>query len=304
MKKGYEMMAQLKGIDVSKFQGTINWRKVSGIDFVLVRAGYGNDISQKDPKFDENVKGALSRKLAVGAYWFSYAVAVTDAAKEATIFSQVLAPYKGKLTFPVAFDYEYDSIAYAQKQGINPGNDLIDAIAHTFLDMIKKEGWFVNLYTNCDFIRSGKFSANTIKSYDVWLADYSGTPDFPCGIQQTSSAGTVPGITGAVDMDMAFKDYTTIIRAGGYNGFPKPQPVNFKCDTTTDISLAPGQAYQFKVTSPQAPMAAIGTQGVASLLPRYRSSNDSFFYLVGFGKSGSAAGIYVNGVKQFVVHIK
>lgn len=294
-------MTQLKGIDVSKFQGTIDWSKVSGINFILVRAGYGNDISQKDPMFDTNVEGALSRGLAVGAYWFSYAVSAADAAKEAAVFSQVLAPYKGKLAFPVALDYEYDSIAYAQKQGINLSNNLINGIVHTFLDAMKKGGWFVNLYTNCDFIKSGKFSAVTVKSYDVWLADYFGAPDYPCGIQQTGSAGTVPGITGAVDMDVAFKDYPAIIRAGGYNGFPK---LPFKCDTTTDISLSSGQAYQFRVTSLQVPTAVIGTQGVACLLPRYRSGNDSFFYLVGFGKSGSAAGIYVNGVKQFVVRIK
>lgn len=297
-------MAQLKGIDISKYQGTIDWSKVSGINFVLVRAGYGNDISQKDPKFDENVKGALARGLAVGAYWFSYAISVADAAKEAAVFSRILAPYKGKLSFPVAFDYEYDSIAYAHKQGVNPSNDLINAIARTFLDAMKKGGWFVNLYTNCDFIRSGRFKTATIQSYDVWLADYSGAPDYPCGIQQTGSTGTVLGIAGAVDMDAAFKNYPTIIRAGGYNGFPKPKPVNFRCDTTTDITLSPGQAYQFKVTSLQVPTAVIGTQGVASLLPRYRSGNDSFFYLVGFGKPGSAAGIYINGVKQFVVHMK
>ena len=294
-------MGQMKGIDVSKFQGTIDWNKVSGIDFVLVRAGYGNDISQKDPKFDENVKGALSRSFAVGAYWFSYAVSAADAAKEAAVFSKIIAPYKGKLTFPVAFDYEYDSIAYAQKQGINPTNDLIDAMAHTFLDAMKKEGWFMNLYTNCDFIRSGKFNANTIKSYDIWLADYSGIPDYTCGIQQTGNTGTVPGVAGLVDMDIANKDYPTIIRTGGYNGFPKP---TFKCDTTTDITLSPGQAYQFKVTSSQVPTVVIGTQGVASLLPRYRSGNDSFFYLVGFGKTSSVTGIYVNGVKQFVVRMK
>lgn len=294
-------MAQLKGIDVSKHNGTIDWSKVSGIDFALIRAGYGNDISQKDPMFDANVKRALSRGLAVGAYWFSYAVSAADAAKEAAVFSQILAPYKGKLTFPVAFDYEYDSVAYAQKQGINPSNNLIDRIAHAFLDAMKENGWFVNLYTNCDFIRSGKFSAATIKSYDVWLADYSGAPDYPCGIQQTGSSGTVPGTTGAVDMDVAFKDYPTIIRAGGYNGFAKS---TFKCDTKTDITLSPGQAYQFKVTSSQVPTTVIGTQGVVTLLPRYRSGNDSFFYLVGFGKAGFAAGIFVNGVKQFVVRMK
>ncbi len=263
-------MAQLKGIDISKHNGTVDWTKISGMDFVLVRAGYGNDISQKDPKFDENVKGALAHGIAVGAYWFSYAVSAADAAKEASIFSQVLAPYKDKLTFPVAFDYEYDSMEYAQQQGIHPSNNLIDAIAQTFMDAMKKDGWFVNLYTNCDFIRTGKFSTATVKSYDVWLADYSGVPDYPCGIQQTGSTGKVPGITGAVDMNVAFKDYSTIIQAGGYNGFPKP---TFKCDTTTDIVLSPGQTYQFKVTSPQVPTAAIGTPGVAALLHRYNGCN-------------------------------
>lgn len=127
----------------------------------------------------------------------------------------------------------------------------------------------------------GNFDINSSFNFEIVASDYSGAPDYPCGIQQTGSVGTITGITGAVDMDVAFK-----------------------CDTTTDITLSPGQAYQFKVTSPQIPTAVIGTQGVASLLPRYRSGNDSFFYLVGFGKPGSAAGIYVNGVKQFVVHVK
>lgn len=299
-------MAQLKGIDISKNNGTVDWGKVdaSVIDFVLIRAGFGNDISQKDPKFDENVKGALAHGLHVGAYWFSYAVSVQDTINESKVFRQVLAPYRGKLDFPVGFDYEYDSITYAQKHGMNPTNVLIDSIAHTFMDSMKADGWFVNLYTNGDFIQSGKFSAATIKSYDVWLADYSDAPDYPCGIQQTGSTGTVPGITGAVDIDMAFKDYPTIIRSGGYNGFVKPKPINFKCDTTKDITLAPGQAYQFMVSSSSAVAVTVGTPGVVTLLPRYHNGGDSFFYIVGFGKSGSSVGVYVNSVKQFVAHMK
>ena len=170
--------------------------------------------------------------------------------------------------------------------------------------LMKADGWFINIYTNGDFIKSGKFSATTIKSNDVWLADYSGAPDYPCGIQQTGSTGTLPGITGAVDMDTAFKDYPTIIRAGGYNGFVKPKPINFKCDTTKDITLAPGQAYQFMISSSSAVTVTVGTPRVVTLLPRYHNGGDSFFYIVGFGKSGSSAGVYVNGVKQFVAHMK
>lgn len=297
-------MTQLKGIDVSKFQGTIDWKKVdaSGIDFVLIRAGFGNEISQRDLNFEENVKGALANDLHVGAYWFSYAISPEDARKEADVFKKVLAPYKGKLDFPVAFDYEYDSMEYSKKQGVNPTNALIDSIAHAFMDSMKADGWFVNLYTNCDFIRSGRFTTSTIKAYDLWLADYTGAPDYPCGIQQTGSQGTLPGISGNVDMDVAFKDYPTIIKAGGYNGYPKP--VDFKCDTSCDMTLTRGQAYEFKVTSPKPPSAGAGVPGVAAVLPMYRSGNNSYFYVVGFGNSGASTGIYVNGVRQFIVHIK
>lgn len=76
------------------------------------------------------------------------------------------------------------------------------------------------------------------------------------------------------------------------------------CDTTTDISLTLGQAYQFKVTSVETPSVTVGTSGVVALLPRYNSGNDRYFYLVGIGKAEGAAGVFVNGVKQFVAHIK
>ncbi|WP_411676876.1 hypothetical protein [Caproicibacter sp.] len=74
----------------------------------------------------------------------------------------------------------------------------------------------------------------------------------------------------------------------------------FKCDTTMPVKLSLGQAYQFKVTSETAPTVTVGTGGVVTLLPRYRDGKDSFFYIVGIGSSGSEAGIYVNGAKQFV----
>ncbi len=297
-------MSTYKGIDVSKHNGAIAWQQVdaSGIDFALIRAGYGNDIGQKDQKFEENMQGALAHKLHVGGYWFSYAISADDARKEAAVCKQILAPYKGKIDFPIAFDYEYDSMEYSRKQGVNPTNALIDSIARAFMDSMRADGWFVNLYTNIDFIKSGRFSAETLVKYDVWLADYAGGPDYPCGIQQTGSTGTVPGISGSVDMDTALKDYPTIIKAGGYNGFPKPQLIDFKSDTTSDIRLALGQAYQLKVTAKTPPVVTVGTQGVAAILPRYREGDDSYYYFVGVGKPGVAAGVYVNGVKQFVIY--
>lgn len=284
----------MNGIDVSKHNGTIDWVKAaaSGIDFALIRAGYGNDISQKDPMFDENVRGALSRKLHVGAYWFSYAVSVEDAQREAEVCKQVLSPYKGKLDFPVAFDYEYDSIRYANGRGINPGNSLIDGMARAFLDSMKEDGWYVSLYTNADFIKSGRYGADTVKSYDLWLADYRGAPHYSCAIQQTDAAGTVPGISGNVDLDISFKDYPAIVPSGGFNGFSKAQNTVVKIDTTTDISYAHGTYYTVKTTSPRPVAVTAGTGGVAAIVPFPRSGNDQLFALVAVGQAGQETGIY------------
>ncbi|HHV32262.1 MAG TPA: hypothetical protein GXX74_07645, partial [Clostridiales bacterium] len=144
----------------------------------------------------------------------------------------------------------------------------------------------------------------TIQKYDLWLADYSGPPDYPCGIQQTGNTGSVPGIDGNVDLDVAMKDYPTIIKAGGYNGYPKPTILNFKSDTTMDIFLDRGGDYQLKVTAKSVPKVNAGTAGVVAVLPRYQSGDDHYFYIVAFGASGTATGIYVNDVKQFVAHVK
>lgn len=299
----------MRGIDVSRYNGTVNWAQVnaSGLDFALVKAGYGNDISQKEPLFDVNVSGALGHRMAVGAYWFGYALTPTDAVREAKVFQQVLAPYRGKMTFPVAYDFEGDSIRYFREQtGRQPTNTEIDTIAHAFLDTMKAAGWYVCLYTNLDFIRTGRFSATTLKAYDVWLADYTGGPDYACGIQQTGDAGKVPGITGDVDLDVSFKDYPAIIRAGGYNGYPKQGTVAI--DTTMDLTRKGGQTYTIKTVSTLPVTLTAGTPSVVKITPFPRNGNAQLFALTATGKPGQAAGIYttVTGeqpVKRFVFKI-
>ena len=96
----------VKGIDLSTFQTNVNWEKVKadGIEFAMVRAGFGNSITQKDNMFDSHVTGALKAGIAVGAYWFSYAISTVDAEQEARVFQQVLNPYKGQIAYPTAFN--------------------------------------------------------------------------------------------------------------------------------------------------------------------------------------------------------
>lgn len=282
----------MNGIDISRYNPVVDWSKVDDtVKFVLVRGGYGNDISQKDAKCDEYIKAALAHNLHVGGYWFSYATSIADAQQEASIANEVFSPYKGKMDFPIAFDYEYDSIAYANRNHISVTASP-DMMARAFMDAMKKYGWFVNLYTNIDFIKTGKFSAATRAAYDVWLADYSGAPDYPCYIQQTSSTGSIPGITGHVDLDVSFRDYPTMIRAKGYNGFPKPAQTVVGIDTSTPVHIAHGQMYTFFTVSGQRPVVCCGTSNVMALEHCRREMNKDFWHLIAIGKPGDATGIY------------
>jgi hypothetical protein len=163
-------------------------------------------------------------------------------------------------------------------------------MALAFMDSIKADGWFVNLYTNIDFIKSGRFSAATIKNYDVWLAITAERRIIPT--VSSRRAGTVSGITGNVDTDVAFKDYPTIIHAGGYNGYSKRQNTAVKIDTTMDISFVHGTYYTVKTTSPQQVIVTAGTGGVVTIVPFPRIRNDQLFALVAIGQAGQETGIY------------
>ena len=95
-----------KGIDVSKHNGAIDWKKVAseGVKFAIIRAGYGKYEEQKDACFEANITGALENGIAVGAYWFCYALDAGDALLEAQVCDKILAPYRDKLTYPVFYE--------------------------------------------------------------------------------------------------------------------------------------------------------------------------------------------------------
>lgn len=210
-----------KGIDVSKYQGIIDWNKVKadGISFVMVRAGFGNVKSQIDPKFVANVEGALSVGLHVGAYWFSYAYNTNMVKQEAELFKSVLEPYKGKIDFPVVYDFEYDSVNYAKKNGVNIAKKIATEFASLFCKEMEKYGWYSMNYTNLDYYNN-YFDQSIMKSIDTWYANWSvNKPNINCGIWQYSNKGKVNGISGDVDLDYSYKDYPKIIKNAKLNGF-------------------------------------------------------------------------------------
>lgn len=242
-----------KGIDVSEHNGNINFAavKAAGIEFAMVRAGYG--WTYQDEKFEQNVNGFTLAGIPVGAYWFIYATSVKEAIENADKCIEVLSKFKGKITFPIGCDYEYDSDSYSERQGVKQTKASRTAIIEAFCDRLEEAGYYVSLYLNKDYI-ANKINYNELTQFDLWLAQWgSAKPYRDCGMWQDSSE---LNISGAVfDSDIAYKDYAQIITGAGLNHTKKekpaaPKPVKFQTyyvrrgDTLTAIARRFGTTVQ------------------------------------------------------------
>ncbi|MBR3768601.1 MAG: glycoside hydrolase family 25 protein [Clostridia bacterium] len=201
----------LTGIDVSVFQGDIDWNQVAkdGIDFVMLRVGfrgYGTKgIMQIDEKFYENCKGADAAGLKVGVYFYSQAINEEEAREEARF---VLEAIKGiKLQFPIAYDWEY--VDNAEARTANMTSSEITACAKAFCEEIKAAGHTAIIYFNCE-IGYFEYELATLSQYDFWLAEYFEYPSFVYDYKmwQYTDSGTVKGINGNVDINISLVDYS------------------------------------------------------------------------------------------------
>ena len=208
----------MKGIDVSVHNGNIDWNRVKadGIEFAILRAGYGKLASQKDKQFENNYAGAKGVGIPVGVYWFSYAKTVEEAKQEAEVCVSILA---GKqFEFPVFFDQE-------DKETLATGKANCSAMVRAFCEVLEKNGYWVGLYTSRSML-STHIEDDIKTRYALWVAEwgpklnYSGS----VGIWQYSETGKVDGISGNVDLDIAYVDYATKGKAKGLNGFGKAHP--------------------------------------------------------------------------------
>lgn len=215
-----------KGIDVSEWQGDINWFEVDK-DFVIIRAGYGRELSQKDKKFERNYSGAKGAGIPCGAYWYSYAMSEDEARSEAKVFLEVL---KGKqFEYPVYLDVEEQKV-------LSLGREKVSAIISVFLKEMENAGYFSGLYMSAyqltnytnEYIK--KRFAVWVANYDVSKPNYSGS----YGMWQSSNKGSISGISGNVDIDECYVDYPKIIKEAGDNGFSNDEK-NDKVSVTINI---------------------------------------------------------------------
>lgn len=203
----------IKGIDVSSWQGDIDFAKVkaSGIDFVIIRAGYGKRTSQKDKCFEQNYSRAKAAGLHVGAYWYSYAQSAADAKREA---QACITTLKWKqFDYPIYFDIE-------ERSQISRGRDFCSALISAFCNEMEGNGCFAGFYTSASYAKN-VVSETVSKRYAAWIAQWASQLTYTgqCGLWQYSADGEVDGIQGNVDMDYAYVDYPAIITSGGFNGY-------------------------------------------------------------------------------------
>lgn len=188
-------------IDISKYQGEVDFIavKAAGIYGVIIRAGYGREISQTDPYFAKNYDGAKAAGLHVGAYWYSYAVSSNDARKEADAFMHVIG----------ARDFDLPLYLDMERRDMGAGAEVECAIA--FLDVVRarRPGNFVGFYSYTNYMHSINMEEVRKHCDTVWKADYRTMPDssIQCDMLQYTSTGKVAGISGNVDMNHLYRDF-------------------------------------------------------------------------------------------------
>ena len=216
----------IKGLDVSEFQGEIDWEQVkaAGYQFAMLRAGYGSNTVDK--QFRRNASECNRIGLPIGAYWFCYAFSAEKAVQEADGCISTVSEYR--LDYPVCYDIEQASADYVEKQGVSFTPALARNVVTSFCNRAEAKGYFAMFYTNRNFLDT-YLGTELTKRYAFWYARYASQFDgTDCGIWQYTSTGSIPGISGNVDLDTGYVDYSAVIKKAGLNHLsgsaPSPSP--------------------------------------------------------------------------------
>ena len=207
----------MKLIDISHWQGNVDFAKVkaSGIEGVILKAGGSDAGFYKDSTYEGNYSKAKAAGLHVGAYYYvgKGCVSAADGEADAKRFEAMIA---GK---------QFDLPVYMDVEDPAPGNNgkVTDAVV-AFCSYLEKRGYFVGVYGSDFSGFKDRMTLSRLKNkYSLWVARYGSKPTYatPYDVWQYSSTGKVSGISGNVDMDECYKDFPSIIKNGGFNGYPK-----------------------------------------------------------------------------------
>ena len=194
--------AYMKGIDVSVWQGDVDWQQVyaSGIEFVMIRVGRRTEDTGEisaDPRAAEYYEGAKAAGLQIGCYFYSQAISQEEAVEEARFVLDAVSDWE--LDLPIVFDWEnYNPNCRTQ---FTTGG-MLTKCAVAFCETIGEAGYEPMLYFNKDL--SQRLDWEQLKDYKRWFAMYNPEMDYPdqVDVWQYSETGSVPGIQGNVDLNI------------------------------------------------------------------------------------------------------
>ncbi len=195
----------VRGIDVSKWNGSVDWKAVknSGIDFVIIRCGYrgyGSGVLVEDPTYKKNIQGATAAGLKVGVYFFTQAISAVEAVEEASMVLERVKNYS--LSYPIFLDVESSG---GRADGIGKG--VRTEVCKAFCETIQKAGYTAGIYANKTWLTE-KIDASSLSSYKIWLAQYATEPTYTgkYDMWQYQSTGRISGISTDVDMNWSYME--------------------------------------------------------------------------------------------------
>lgn len=196
----------LLGIDVSRYQGQIDWQQVkaAGVEFVMIRLGfrgYGTAGNlNEDPFAQENYQGAKEAGLKVGGYFFSQAISVEEAVEEARYAMQIASGWE--MEMPLVYDWECLADDY---RTVGVDARMLTDYTKAFCDTVEAAGYDSMIYFNPDQSRKQMY-LEELADYGFWLAMYTDQMDYPYKVDmwQYTNEGVVPGINGSVDINLFF----------------------------------------------------------------------------------------------------
>lgn len=279
---------EIQGIDVSQYQGTIDWKKVANdnIEFAFVRASYGKEM---DKKFKVNAQGAYKNGIPVGAYHYATFSNVTEAKAQAKYFIQLLKSVN--ITYPVVLDLEGNRTT----QKVSKAKLTTAGLA--FMDAVKQAGYKVMLYSNENFFLS-HIDANAVqkKGYELWVANYNNRPaKVSHKIWQHTSKGQVDGIQTSVDMNVAYQNFSAARTVTVNKTDSDLVKTWFNTNYNTDIAIDTLNMTELKNAYIVAIQTELNNQSNAKLQVNGRMSSDTakYFSSISFQNGEQNALAYV-----------
>ena len=234
----------MKGIDISTYQQNVNYRKLKeqGIEFAIIRLGYGKNSSQKDSMFETHFEGLKNAGIKVGAYLYSYAYVKEDAKLEA---KNTLKIIKGKqFDLPIFYDME-------ESKQAKLGKTVLTEMANEWCRIIKDAGYKAGVYANLNWFKNYLNPYEIASEFNfIWLAlwnnDEKPNVQFPVAFWQYTSNGHLDGIKGRVDLDKCFVESFQQPVDNVVNNLPKYE-VNKNYTIQVDLNVRAGAGTNYRI---------------------------------------------------------